>query len=162
MAAMVGPVVVGIDFSDSAGVALAEARRLAALLTARLDIVHVVDGSPAAGWTAAQASEWLESVGLDPADLVIRFGSPWVELARYAADVKPTLVVVGSHGRSGYQPLALGSTAVRVSLQARCPVVLVSPRVAETETGVVKSMPAVRERRRRPGSGPGKLQPTEG
>jgi hypothetical protein len=37
--------------------------------------------------------------------------------------------VVGSHGESGYQPLGLGSTAARLSVQAGCPVVVVSPRV---------------------------------
>jgi nucleotide-binding universal stress UspA family protein len=136
MTAEVGPVVVGTDFSDSAGVALAEARRLASLLSARLDVVHVVDGHPAAGWgEEGEAGEWLRAAGLDPAGLVIRFGSPWVELARYAADVSPTLVVVGSHGRSGYQPLSLGSTATRVSMHARCPVVLVSPRLVTAGNG---------------------------
>jgi nucleotide-binding universal stress UspA family protein len=130
--AKVGPVVVGTDFSESAGVALVEGRRLAALLQVPLHVVHVVDGKAASGWGAdSEAGAWLRSAGLAVDDLVIRFGSPWVELARYASDVLPSLVVVGSHGRSGYQPLGIGSTSARISVQARCPVVLVSPRVAE-------------------------------
>jgi nucleotide-binding universal stress UspA family protein len=129
MAADVGPVVVATDFSETAGIALVEARRLAALLRTRLVVVHVVDGA-ASGWCAdGEAGEWLRGAGVAVEDLVVRFGRPWVELARYAADVLPTLVVVGSHGVSGYQPLTLGSTAARVSMHAGCPVVLVSPRV---------------------------------
>jgi nucleotide-binding universal stress UspA family protein len=132
--AAVGPVVVGTDFSDTAGVALAEARRLALLLCTDVVVVHVADGQSAGsvleGADAPTASGWLRSVGLTPDRLVVRNGSAWVELARYSAEVSPALVVVGTHGRSGYQPLTMGSTASRISLHARCPVVVVSPRVA--------------------------------
>jgi nucleotide-binding universal stress UspA family protein len=126
----VGPVVVGTDFSDTAASALHEGRRLAVLLGARLEVVHVADGSAGPVWQLPPAgSEWLGQGGVEPDQLVVRFGSGWVELARYAADASPSLMVVGSHGRSGYQPLTLGSTAARLSLQACCPVVIVSPRV---------------------------------
>jgi nucleotide-binding universal stress UspA family protein len=125
-----GPVLVGTDFSESARMALTEARRLAELLGTRLEVLHVVEGGITAGWgDAGEAGQWLRGAGLEPDDLVVRHGSAWVELSRYAAEVAPVLVVVGSHGRSGYQPLAIGSTAARVAVHARRPVVLVSPRV---------------------------------
>jgi nucleotide-binding universal stress UspA family protein len=127
----VGPVVVGTDFSETATVALAEARRLAELLGAQLTVVHVADGPASERWAGPeQAEAWLAAAGLGAGGLAVRFGSAWVELARYAAEQAPSLLVVGSHGRSGYQPLTLGSTASRVTLHARCPVVVVSPRVA--------------------------------
>jgi nucleotide-binding universal stress UspA family protein len=128
MAASSGPVMVGTDFSDTAAVALAEARRLARLLGAAVEVVHVVDGSEVEGWGAG-ADAWLRAAAVEPGELVVRFGSPWVELVRYAAETSPALVVVGSHGLSGYQPLTVGSTASRVTVHSRCPVVLVSPRV---------------------------------
>jgi nucleotide-binding universal stress UspA family protein len=124
----VGPVVVGTDFSDASTIAVMEARRLAAMLGAQLDIVHVADGG--GGWTGAGGQDWLDGLGLSAEQLIVRFGSPWVELARYAAEVTPTLLVVGSHGASGYQPLGIGSTAARVAVQARFPVVVVSPRLS--------------------------------
>jgi nucleotide-binding universal stress UspA family protein len=140
LARNVGPVLVGTDFSESASLALAEARRLAALMGARVEVVHVVDGAHAAGWGEdGQAGNWLKTAQLDPAGLVVRYGSPWVELARYAAEVMPTLVVVGSHGQSGYQPLTIGSTATRISVHARCPVVLVSPRAVSAEQEAVRA-----------------------
>lgn len=130
MAADIGPVVVGTDFSESAAAALGEARRLGALLGVAIEVVHVVDGAPATAWReGGRADEWLRSADMDVSELTIRFGSPWVELVRFEEDVSPVLLVVGSHGLSGYQPLAIGSTAARVSMHARCPVVLVSPKV---------------------------------
>jgi nucleotide-binding universal stress UspA family protein len=129
MAADVGPVVVGTDFSDAAGVALQEARRLALLLGVDLTVVHVVEDRLVARDAGGVAASWLGSHGLESVELVVRQGQPWVELARYAAEVKPTLLVVGSHGESGFQPLRIGSTASRVSMHAGCPVVLVSPRL---------------------------------
>jgi nucleotide-binding universal stress UspA family protein len=131
MAASVGPVVVGTDFSEVAGKALAEAKRLAGLLGVGLAVVHVVEGAAGEAWEESEAAAaWLTAADLRPEDLVVRFGKPWVELARYAGETFPTLVFVGSHGTSGYQPLTIGSTASRVTLHARCPVVVVSPRLA--------------------------------
>jgi nucleotide-binding universal stress UspA family protein len=139
MAEGVGPVVVGTDFSDTAGVALAEARRLATLLRTDVVVVHVADNHGVTGAAGVDGAElWLRSAGLPAEALVVRRGSAWVELARFASEVGPSLVVVGSHGRSGYQPLNIGSTASRLSLHARCPVVVVSPRVAPSSEGAVQ------------------------
>jgi nucleotide-binding universal stress UspA family protein len=131
-----GPVLVGTDFSENAGVALAEARRLASLLGVRVEVLHVVDGAFSESWgEQGEAGRWLVTAGLAPEQLLVRFGNPPVELARRAAELEPEVIVVGSHGRSGYQPLALGSTAARISVQARCPVMLVSPRIERNELG---------------------------
>lgn len=137
MAAGVGPLIVGTDFSEGSAAALAEGRRLAARLGVAVEVVHVVDGVQGPGWRpGGEADAWLGSAGLSPGDLRIRFGSPWVELARVTDERAALLLVVGSHGRSGYQPLAVGSTASRVSMTARCPVVLVSPQVRPREGAV--------------------------
>ncbi|CAN5637999.1 hypothetical protein BH23GEM10_BH23GEM10_04520 [soil metagenome] len=144
MATHVGSVLVGTDFSDAARVALQEARRLAAQLGTHVEVLHVVDSGRARGLAeptgsggAGDLAGWLNDVGMTAGDLLIRYGSAWVELTRYAGEVEPIMIVIGSHGRSGYQPLSVGSTATRLSVQARWPVVLVSPRVAvRTEQGI--------------------------
>jgi nucleotide-binding universal stress UspA family protein len=133
-----GLVVVGTDFSEASGTALTEARRLASLLQAVVQVVHVAEAG-SDGWVEPdEAVAWLAAADLEADALIVRFGGSWVELARYATEVSPLLLVVGSHGRSGYQPLTLGSTASRVSVHARCPVVVVSPRVVQSpvESGV--------------------------
>lgn len=143
MTAGVGPVLVGTDFSEGSGQALAEARRLAALLGTRVRVVHVLDGGGVVGWgETGRAGMWLRRVGLEAHELVLRHGSAWVELSRYASEAAPALLVVGSHGQSGYQPLAIGSVAMRLAVHARCPVVLISPRVVQQEQ---ESVDAVRD-----------------
>lgn len=121
-------VVVGIDFSEPAGRALNEARIIADCLKASLDLVHVSTGTPEAGWRpgAAEAA-WLAVHGLDADRVTVRFGTPWVELSRHGAERESALIAVGSHGSAGYQSMALGSTAARLTLAATRPVLVVSP-----------------------------------
>jgi len=52
-----------------------------------------------------------------------------LEILEAAEQMKPDLIVMGTHGRSGFQHLMLGSVAEKVLRQARCPVLTV-PRKA--------------------------------
>jgi nucleotide-binding universal stress UspA family protein len=72
---------------------------------------------------------------VDPASVRLRHGEPWVELVKFAEEVGATLVVAGTHGRSGFQPFRLGTTAAAVALRCRAPVVLVSPQVVSESNG---------------------------
>lgn len=51
--------------------------------------------------------------------------------------MKPDLVVIGTHGRSGFQRLILGSVTEKVLRRAPCPVLSVPPRAAESASPVV-------------------------
>lgn len=114
-------IAIGLDFSSAAVSALAEARKLAAALGARLEIVHVTEaGDEGAGERAGE-------YGCGEDELVIRTGVPWIELTRYVRQRKPVMLVVGSHGRSGFHPLGPGSTAARLAASAPCPILIVSP-----------------------------------
>jgi nucleotide-binding universal stress UspA family protein len=53
------------------------------------------------------------------------------EILSQAERLGSDLVVMGTHGRSGFQRLFLGSTAEKVLRQARCPVMTVPPKVPE-------------------------------
>jgi len=44
----------------------------------------------------------------------VRYGNPAREICRYAAEQDADLVVIASHGRSGFQRVVLGSVAERV------------------------------------------------
>ena len=121
--------VVGTDFSVPAAGALREARRLARELAARVEVVHVSDGFHVRSWDPLPANErWLLDAHLPAGELTVRYGVPWVELVRHVEACGAALLVVGSHGASGPHTVGLGGTAVRVSTQARCPVVLVNGR----------------------------------
>lgn len=125
-----GPeILVGTDFSAGSTLALAEARQLSRSMGGGVVVVHVAP-SPATQEPdpAEREPEWLAAADLAADAVVRRKGVPAVELARMAREMSATLIVLGTHGASGYQPVALGATASRLALLAPCPVVLVGPR----------------------------------
>src|SRR5215813_9397385 len=63
-------------------------------------------------------------------------GSPAWELVRKADELKPDLIIVGSHGRSTFSRLVLGSVSQRVLNEARCSVRVARGRVEEPDTPV--------------------------
>lgn len=123
-------VVVGTDFSDGARAALLNGRLLASRLGAEIRLVHIYD--PPGGLPAEldeHSRQWLQRCEVAPASLLTRRGTAWLELAREARSLDAAMIVIGRHGRSGYQPIELGSTAARIGLAAHCPVMLVGDRV---------------------------------
>jgi nucleotide-binding universal stress UspA family protein len=139
--------VVATDFSDAAGAAEAEARRLARRLGAELLFLHVATEAPLFGegpfgmadvravyegqrkWAAAEL-EARAAAARDagvPARVLLRAGVPFEEIVRAAAEEKAEIVVIGTHGRTGLDRLLLGSVAERVVRTAPCPVLTVRP-----------------------------------
>lgn len=116
-------ILVGIDFSDASAVAAGWARDLAARVDGRLLAVHVAPGDEWR-WTPERL-RWLDRIGFATAAVTVRTGTPWLQLARFADDVRPTLLVVGSHGEGGFHPVAPGSTATMLLTRVRVPVVVV-------------------------------------
>ena len=58
----------------------------------------------------------------------VREGLPADEILRAARRRRADLIVVGTHGRSGFARAVLGSVAARVVTLARCPVLTVRGR----------------------------------
>lgn len=56
---------------------------------------------------------------------IIEGGDPATVAAREAKKARATMIIMGSHGRSGVQRLFLGSVAERTLRYARCPVLIV-------------------------------------
>ncbi len=54
----------------------------------------------------------------------IRYGKPYLEILRYAVEMKADFLVVGTHGRLGFSRAVLGSVAERVARYAPCTVVI--------------------------------------
>ena len=55
----------------------------------------------------------------------------------YADEVDADLIIMGTHGRSGFDRLTLGSTAERVLRLAPCPVLTIGPKAEPEATGPV-------------------------
>lgn len=65
-------------------------------------------------------------------------GNPRKEIPRYAEDWRAELVLVGSHGLSALERLAMGSTARAVFRDAKCSVEIVRARKKEAAGGYAK------------------------
>ncbi len=63
-------------------------------------------------------------------------GNTASEIVRHAAEHDVDLVVMGTHGRSGFDRLTLGSVAEKVLRKAPCPVLTIPPGVARSATEV--------------------------
>ena len=141
-------VVCPIDFSEYSARALAHAVALARWYGARLTALHVWANIPAFEVIPTIKRFDGPAVSLEEAEGVTIAGQLRAFSARVAGDFPVTtlladapniedeiaariealhadLVVVGSHGRSGFQHLLLGSIAEAVTRRARCPVMVV-------------------------------------
>jgi nucleotide-binding universal stress UspA family protein len=145
-----GSVVVGIDGSEHADRALVWAAEQADLERRRLVVLHgfrspvVADPAWLAMWSPAQAE--LDELMDSGTHRLVEDAVELAKSARPRLDVRPLvanqdprdalleastraqLVVVGSHGRSAWRRLALGSVATAVAQNASGPVVVVRER----------------------------------
>ena len=64
--------------------------------------------------------------GVNARALLLR-GSPFQAIADAAGTEHADLVVIGTHGRTGFSRMVLGSVAARVAATAPCPVLTVRP-----------------------------------
>jgi nucleotide-binding universal stress UspA family protein len=150
---MTSNILVAVDESDTSRHALAQSIELARRLSAALRIVHVVDmgwlplgpevaidvdalgaARRSAGETILEsARDTARKAGFEAEATLIETGTPNEHvaeaIAREAARRAADLVVLGTHGRRGFQRLVLGSVAERTARLSSVPVMLIpSPK----------------------------------
>jgi nucleotide-binding universal stress UspA family protein len=138
-------ILVPTDFSDKSKVALTYAVALVEQFNASIHLLHVVEaivGSSAVPWQtgprdeldrAIASSAWDDLNGLLPsndrkrldAELALEWGTPFVEIVRYARAHEIDLIAMGTHGRAGIKHVFLGSVAENVVRSSPCPVLTV-------------------------------------
>ena len=81
----------------------------------------------------AALTKWVASVDTTGLSLRIRArsGYPVKEVLDEAAALQPDLIVMGTHGHSGFDRWVLGSVTEKILRKASCPVLTVPPPVAE-------------------------------
>jgi nucleotide-binding universal stress UspA family protein len=133
--------VVGVDFSEASGRALATALSLAEP-GARVTACHVLDtlGLPAGGEAAAAAREreprvweWAQewasgSAGRVELSVRVEPGRPREVLLAAARELAADLLAVGSRGLGPLRHLLLGSVAEAAARRASCDVLVAGPR----------------------------------
>jgi nucleotide-binding universal stress UspA family protein len=141
------------DFSDCANFALPYAANIARATGASLICLHVVETVvPAVGYTGMseplpigdisgqledsaerELPKFAESEacsGLKVEELIVH-GEAATEIVRVAKERSVDLIVVSSHGRTGWGRILFGSTAEAVVRHAECPVLVVKPPAEE-------------------------------
>lgn len=138
-------VVCPVDLSRASRTALHQAASFAALDGAKLLVVFVADrraaeeasGGDPGGSLEREIRDELErfaetSVTSGPTpECIVRIGSATEDILATARERKADLIVMGTHGHTGYRKLLFGSTTERVLRSTPVPVLVVPP--AETE-----------------------------
>jgi nucleotide-binding universal stress UspA family protein len=68
--------------------------------------------------------------GLDSArdtEVIVRVGRPWHEVISAVIELGNDLLVVTTHGRTGFKHMLMGSVAEKIVRHATCPVLVVRP-----------------------------------
>ena len=73
-----------------------------------------------------------------PVHLDVRFGAPAEGIAESAADTHAALVIMATHGRTGFRRALMGSVAGRVLHDGTTPLVLVGPAAQHGANSVVE------------------------
>jgi len=141
-----------IDFSDHSRRALDNAIAIARWYEARVTVLHVFSPAPVPAMAPGQVV--FEPIILTAVDrdqlladtkafaerddasgvaieAVVREGTTAGEILDQATSMKADLLVIGTHGRSGFERLLLGSVAEKVLRRASCPVMTVPKRLPE-------------------------------
>ena len=141
-----------IDFSDHSRRALDHAVAIARWYESTITVLHVFSPTPVAAFgpgpvvfeamvlTSVDRDQLLadtkafaetESAPGITIEAVVREGNTPSEILEQANGMKADLLVIGTHGRSGFERLVLGSVAEKVLRKAYCPVLTVPKRLPD-------------------------------
>ena len=141
-----------VDFSESSDRAFEHAVAIARWYKAAITVLHVVDQrlDASIGFAAAvpeppvltpsvreQIAGELQRLSTSGAasdvtiETVVRDGRPDVAILDVAAAMPADLLVMGTHGRSGFDRLVMGSVTEKVLQRAACPVLSVPPHAED-------------------------------
>jgi nucleotide-binding universal stress UspA family protein len=143
-----GPVVFGYDGSDLAKLAIDEAGRQlgpgrdALVLTVwqpydvgfeptgavRLDAAQISDVRAAAEQTAAEGASLAQAAGFNARSAATEATPTWKGIVTLAEEHDSSLIVLGSHGRSGLAGVLIGSVAEAVTAHSRRSVLITHRR----------------------------------
>ena len=143
-------ILMGTDFSDCSKEALDYAVLLAKQFGAELYLLHVFDAPasfiPGVGSVAGpEVFEWIdelrqgerkrldtlaEEIGQKGVEVhsILKDGTPFREIPKAAKETAADLIVLGTHGRTGFDRFMAGSVAERVVRRSPCPIFLVKSK----------------------------------
>jgi len=145
-------IILATDFSNTSKEASHHALLLAKIYGAELTILHVFDtgawNTPShyyvttEGYNLAESQDEIRQRGKDSlikladsidleVDTIFTEGDPGHEVIRVAEELDAGLIVLGTHGYSGWKRFAIGSVAEFVTKYAPCAVLTIRPKGEE-------------------------------
>ena len=139
-------ILVPVDGSETAQVAVAKAIALAKAFASKVTVIYVIDPYPFTGigtdfaygqaeYLNAATAEANEAVklakqvftdaGVDVDASVVEAHTAWRGIVEAGEDLQTDLIVMGSHGRKALEKLVLGSVAQAVLSHTKLPVLVV-------------------------------------
>lgn len=142
---MVKKILFPTDFSDGSAAAIPYVADMTKKYGAKLYVMHVIyDIAKGAGWYVPHISMdelykdmeeeakkelgrcCLEELrGYKDMDYIVMRGAPSDEILKFASENGIDMIVMGTHGRKGFDRVLFGSTAEKVVRGASCPVLTV-------------------------------------
>lgn len=138
-------ILVPCDFSAFSARALERAAAIARWYEARLTVLHVVplaQDLPPREVAAAELARFVEparDAGV-PIETAVAEGDPVREILGRASESRADLLVIGTHGRGGFERWVLGSVTEKVLRKAPCPVLTVSGHGSAPAPAALKSI----------------------
>lgn len=131
-------IAVPLDLSENSLAALRAGSDLASRYGAELHLVHIVEPWPSAAMASPEpyptqpaeaklAGVAVSAIGIPSIHRAVRVGDPIEGILQYVKTHGIDLIVMGSHGRTGFSHLFLGSVAEMVVRRAPCPVLVIRP-----------------------------------
>jgi nucleotide-binding universal stress UspA family protein len=140
--------VVAVDFSKTSEAALDYAVKLSSERDGKLLLLHAIPTSAMVASAPYEGSaqmivevekaqreearnqmeKLIRKKKLEPGSfrsMIVRRGDPARVIANQAKKARASMIVMGSHGRTGLKRLVLGSVAERTLRYARCPVLII-------------------------------------
>lgn len=150
-------VLLATDFSAPAELAYAYGAGLTTALHARMLILNVLEGPPGLDREFPVNTAFLKQMQEESDRELVKlahlaekdgiacetrqvYGQPAASVARVAEEVRATLIVMGTHGRTGWDRLLLGSAAEAVVREAPCPVLTVRMSAKDESAGLPRSV----------------------
>jgi len=140
-------ILIPYDFSETAALALEHAVFMAKLCKAQISLLHVIEtysftSAISHAFSKSQAEfenkveestkmklqEVADSIHQKSA-IQVKFttevGSIYKQIVKVAHDIHANIIIMGTHGASGFQEFLMGSNAFRVVMSSPCPVITV-------------------------------------
>ena len=142
-------ILVPVDFSPLSKKALQYALRFAEEFNAKLKLVHVVEPDVPPAFDGLmipppvistnsdrakklkQLASSVQTARINPLQSTVRTGLPAHEIVEAAKELDVDLIIIATHGYTGWKHFAIGSTAERVVRAAPCPVLIVREKQHE-------------------------------